>query len=166
MKTLFLVRHAKTRKAAGGEEDHGRALMPEGEQQALALGRDLARDRHLPELILASDSLRTRQTSLLIQEGINSHLPELPAIPTRYLPELYQGGPEDILGHLAGQEAAAIMVVGHNPCMEEAIEILSGEYGHVRPGTCVVIEFDIRRWEELYARPLPLAIHHYRGKGD
>lgn len=158
MKTLFLVRHAHAQKAGFGQDDHDRALTPEGTAEALALGRELAREGRVPSVILSSDSLRTRQTTLLLREGM-SEVKGSPDPASQFLQELYQASAEDIVALLAGRSEDSVMVVGHNPCMEEAFETLSGDWGHMHPASCVIISWDIDAWDRLFSRPLPAETH-------
>jgi len=156
MKTLFVLRHAKTEKALFGQEDKERCLSPAGEQAARHLGSLLKKDGRLPQALLVSDALRARQSSAFLLEGLETQ------IPLELYPELYNAEVQDVLGLLAGRPEDALLVLGHNPCMEEILEVLGGEYEHLRPCTCVILEWDVDTWEALYAKPLPRERHFYR----
>lgn len=158
MKYLFLLRHAKTEKAEFGQDDMDRSLMPEGRRAASHLGARLLADKRIPDRILCSPARRTQETARLLLES----WPQSLALET--IPGLYHADTDEILGFLAGREEDSLMVVGHNPAIAEALETLSGEYGHVRPGTGIWLCFDIRHWEKLYDRVLPVEKHIYRAE--
>lgn len=114
MKRLLLLRHAK---AAAGYPDRKRVLEPVGQTDAEALGAAL-NDRNLvPDVILASDSVRTRQTAAAIAEEARIHL----------VPELYQAGSDDIAALIRNLacDAETLMVVAHNPGIGVLARILA-----------------------------------------
>jgi len=103
-RTLILMRHAE---AGGAFNDHERPLTPAGLVDAAAAG-DWIRSA-LPEVdaVLCSTALRTRQTLSATVVGA----------PTRFAPELYGGGIDDILSQIAltPDTASTVLVVGHAP---------------------------------------------------
>ena len=156
MKELYLFRHAKTHPAGHPRDDHARSLTPEGHAAASWIGEQLANDRRQPQIILASDAQRTLQTAELAMSRLGLDGQVMPA------PELYEADVEDILALLAGRQEGSIMIVGHNPGIEEIAGNLTGSFGHMRPGFCLWLCFDIDDWEELYGHPAPVAHHLYR----
>lgn len=157
MKELFLFRHAKTRKAEIGQRDQARQLAQVGQEAAIQIGEDLADDDRLPQVVLSSDAVRTIQTAELAVDAMD--LDEDIVVP---LPALYAAGVEELLEILAGRPEDRLMVVGHNPCIEECVEHLLGEVCHMRPAYCMWLRFDIGRWEELYGHPDPSAHRLYK----
>lgn len=151
VKTLFLLRHAKTLPADEGGRDRDRALTAEGLEDARALGRLVNRRGWRPDLALCSPAARTRQTweALDLRAG-NVLYPE----------KLYTGGRGEML-HLiqnAGDEAAALMIVGHNPGLYELAAMLAefGEEplaarlsGGYAPGTLAVFECPAAGWGHI-----------------
>ena len=115
MKTLLLLRHAKSDWSHRELADHDRPLAPRGRRAAPAMGRFMARAGLQPEMVLCSSALRTRETWSLLA-------PELHAEPpVAYDRELYLASPVDILTVLgrASPSLSSILVIGHNPGMEE-----------------------------------------------
>ncbi|HVZ90670.1 MAG TPA: histidine phosphatase family protein [Rhizomicrobium sp.] len=156
MKRLLLLRHAKAEAAAA--DDHNRALIARGQKDSVRIGRFLREDVYLPDHILCSDSRRTRETLGLI-------LPELAASPTvHYLRELYLAEPEVIFAAIrrAPEKSGCLMVVGHNPGLEQAALALAvppadkksrKRYDAMKEKfpTCAVavIDFETARWQEV-----------------
>jgi len=114
------VRHARPALVGPDGTDHGRTLTEEGRRQADVVGRRLADLGWAPDLVLASDARRCRET----WDGLAPHVPA----PARFLRELYYADPGGILDLLAreGGEAATVMLLGHNPAQGAIVARLSG----------------------------------------
>jgi phosphohistidine phosphatase SixA len=160
MKEIFLFRHAVSNPVGHSGDDHGRKLSREGHEAASQVGDQLKADQRLPATVLASDALRTQQTALAAMARLGHE--ELVVT----LPSLYDASPEDILALLAGRPESSIMVVGHNPSIEELAEILGGSLMHMRPGFCLWLRFDIKQWEELFSHPPAQAHKLYKPHED
>lgn len=143
---LILIRHAKSSWSDPFADDHARVLNTRGHASGNAIGEWLAEHGYLPDLVLCSDAMRTRQTADLI-------LPALSPTPTlRLSPRLYHAAPDAILDRIKRETAAAIAVIGHNP----GIGILAGQLVRDAPKhprfsdypTCAttVIDFDATDW--------------------
>ena len=156
MKRLLLLRHGKAEGAA--PDDRKRALIPRGKTDSARMGRFLREDAYVPDLILCSDSTRTRQT-------LDAVLPELHAKPeVKYLAELYLAEPELILAHArkANDKIQSLMIVGHNPGMEQCALALAAvplekklrkryDVMDEKFPTCAlaVTDFEIERWRDV-----------------
>jgi phosphohistidine phosphatase len=129
MRTLHLLRHAKSsRKQDVG--DHGRSLSKRGRNEAGRVGESLPAAVGTLDLVLASSSLRTRQTLDLVVAGF--------APPPRILieDELYLAGAGRLLRRLRrlGEEDRAVLVVGHNPGLHElALALVDSDMPAARP---------------------------------
>ncbi len=111
MKRLVLLRHAKAIPAAPDFEDRDRRLADRGRSDAIRIGQFLKEENCVPELVLCSTALRTRQTLDLV-------VPQLGAAPvTRLLPELYLARWLTIVNLVrqVRERAETLMIVGHNP---------------------------------------------------
>lgn len=152
MLRLLLLRHAKATPGESGRADFDRRLVPRGRRGAASIGEFLAAKKLLPELILCSSSRRTRDTlaALLpfIRGETDVHLTD----------ELYESTVDSYLATIRkrGGAAATLLVVGHNPAIEEAAADLtarskSGSVAHLRFPTAglAVIDFDIGEWSAL-----------------
>lgn len=114
-KSLHLLRHAKSSWAAAGAEDHDRPLAPRGERAATLVGVYLGQLGVLPDLVLCSTALRTRQTA----ERVLAEC--APRATVRYLQGLYMAAPRQLKAAIATvpEECATLLVIGHNPGLHE-----------------------------------------------
>jgi len=95
-------------------------LSAKGRRDAVALGRRLADDgdrlglSSFPELVLCSTATRTQQTA----DRVLADLADPP--PVRYLREIYEASPADVVEvlHTVDDDVRSVMVVGHNPTIE------------------------------------------------
>ena len=114
MKKLILLRHAKSSWKTSGLDDHQRPLNKRGRAAAPVIATWLRDNWHLPDAILCSSSMRTRETVERMRETVPL-MPE-PVI----LGELYHASAEAILETVRGLDSEAVvtgMVVGHEPGM-------------------------------------------------
>lgn len=119
MTMLFLLRHAKARWADPGSRDYDRALENSGKADAETVAASMLLAGYVPELVLCSGARRARET----WDAAARHL-----VPgdVRHLDGLYSsdaGGYLDIIKQ-AG-DAKSVLVVGHNPMMEDLALALS-----------------------------------------
>jgi phosphohistidine phosphatase len=127
MPRLILLRHATAERARPRETDHERTLTRGGQKEAKAAGHVLAQRGEAIDLVLSSDSQRTRETW-------DSVAPEIDAKPKiRFLRSLYEADSYLPALRSEGGNATCVLVVGHNPAMHvtaiEAAESLSGRDG-------------------------------------
>ncbi|MGR0320832.1 SixA phosphatase family protein [Agromyces sp. ZXT2-3] len=141
MKTLVLVRHAKSAWGDPTLADHDRPLNERGRRDAPEMARRL-RDRGVvPDAVRASTALRARTTA----EAMIAEL-DLPGQSLVLDERLYGAGPDLILGVVGelGEEVGTAMVVAHDPGMSDLAYRLSGEIEHMP--TCAVAEFRFAVW--------------------
>ncbi len=121
---LYLQRHAKSSWADGAQADHERPLNGRGRDACKRLARHWREAEILPDLVLCSDAARTRETFERIAKRLKG---EPPAVV--YDPALYLAEPEAILEVVAAQPAKLkrLMVVGHNPGLEELAQAVIGD---------------------------------------
>ena len=156
MKTLILMRHAKSSWEAGQIADHDRILSERGRETAPAMGQWLKSQKLKPDLVLCSTAARVSETLALLQ-------PSLPAdTPVKALEALYMALPREILTVLAKvkekDKVETLMVIGHNPGIGSLAHWLAGQ-GDKRAlermrdkfptAGIAVIDFDIAAWKEL-----------------
>lgn len=119
MTMLFLLRHAKARWAEPGSRDYERALEPSGKADAETVAAAMLLAGYQPELVLCSGARRARET----WDAAARHLD---VADVRYLDGLYSS---DAAGYLdiirAAGSAGSVLVIGHNPMMEDLAMALS-----------------------------------------
>jgi len=145
MKTLLILRHAKSSWKNEGVADHDRPLNKRGKQDAPRMGRLLREQGLIPDLIISSSARRARMTAEAVVDG-SGYNGEV-----RFSRELYGAGPEAYLEALQvlDDELLCVMVVGHNPDLEELLEILTGEVEVLPTAALLQVELDIDAWHEL-----------------
>jgi phosphohistidine phosphatase len=128
MKQLLLLRHAKSSWDDPDLDDFDRPLAERGLKAAKLMGRELAARDWLPDQVLVSSALRTRDTWRLVAE-------ELPARPrVVFANVLYDASAADVLSQirLADPLSGCLAVVGHNPGLEDLAKQLAGSGSEAR----------------------------------
>lgn len=126
MGTLLLLRHAKSSWDDPGLADYDRPLAKRGRKAAPLIGAEIARLGLRPDLILCSSAARTRETLALVLPALGAPPPEIV-----FDDAIYMATPTVLLGLLGKLPTGAggpntVMVVGHNPGLEELAELLVG----------------------------------------
>ncbi len=135
-RTLVLVRHAKS-DWSGDHLDRDRPLAPRGRRQAPASGRWLAAHGPTLDLAVVSPATRARATWDLIA----AELVDPP--PIRVEETAYTFGGEDLLDLVRGlDDLSAVALVGHNPALEELLELLTGEVRRLPTSCLAVVDLD------------------------
>jgi phosphohistidine phosphatase len=145
MKTLLVLRHAKSSWSDGSLADHDRPLNERGERDAPRMGDLVRQHRLVPDLIISSDAVRARMTAEALAEtaGYKGAI--------RFEPLLYAAAPDDILVVLRAAEpnAKTVMIVGHNPGLEALVGHLTGERQDMPTAALAQIELPIDQWRDL-----------------
>ncbi len=146
MKTLLVLRHAKSSWNESGLADHDRPLNERGERDAPRVGKLLREQRLAPDIIISSDAVRTRMTAAAVAEAAEY------AGAIRFEPLLYHAAPDDILVVLRAApepDADTVMIVGHNPGLEGLVAQLTGEAQDLPTAALAHIVLPIDRWRDL-----------------
>ncbi len=150
MKTLTLVRHAKSSWSDATLGDRKRPLNQRGKRDAPMMGQRLADYGVRPSLIISSPAKRAWSTAKIIAEALSYPREFLQREDSLYLASL-----DDFLDVLVAQDQDfnSIMVVGHNPGMTDFANFLSPGLTNNLPTAGVVsVEIDQDHWN-LYERP-------------
>jgi phosphohistidine phosphatase len=136
MKTLFLVRHAKSSWADPALPDKERPLNGRGKRDAPAMGKRLAMRKVKADLIISSPARRALATAKIIAKGIDYKRGNI-VIDDR----LYPGAAAALLKiiHRIDKRVDRVMMVGHDPALMELARRLSKAI--TRMPTCAVAEF-------------------------
>ena len=142
MKTLFLLRHAKAENAAPGSSDINRALDERGKKQAQAIGAFIKKQNLTFELVLCSPAVRARETAELVLSTA-----EVTAN-VRYDQRIYEAGPRQLLDVISEVDAnqIAVLLVGHNPGLEELLRSLTGKAEPMATCTFAQVDFSFADW--------------------
>ena len=153
MRTLYLLRHAKSDRGDPELSDIDRPLAPRGRRDAPAMAAYMHDHEYRPDLILCSPAARTRETLALMQPTLGAD------IRVDYDRKLYLGSPDVLLRRLRDVDEAvgAVLLIGHNPGLERLAGALAPRgdrraLARMREKfpTCglAVIHLHIDRWEQ------------------
>lgn len=147
MKTLYLVRHAKSSWKQPELDDFDRPLNKRGKRDAPQIAKRLAKLKIFPEIIISSPAQRAAETARIITEKIG-----FPEKKIQWDPSVYEAGVEALLDviHRIPESANAAMMFGHNP----GITILANFLGNtdiVNIPTCGVycVRFKSGKWRDV-----------------
>ena len=145
MKTLLLLRHAKSSWKQPELADHDRPLNKRGKRTAPLMGALLQDEDLIPDFILCSSAVRTNNTALLVAKAC-TYIGEIKQTRKLYLaePQAYV----EVLRQVA-EKHARVLVVGHNPGLESLIETLTGEAMAMPTAALAYIELSLKRWRDL-----------------
>ncbi len=145
MKTLLILRHAKSSWKHPDLADHDRPLNKRGKHEAHEMGLLIRKESLTPGLILSSTAKRARATAEAVAEecGYEGEI--------EFKPAFYPGEPKDYLRAVSGVSDAvqSVMVVGHNPGMEELLETLTDQAETLSTAALARVDLPIERWQEL-----------------
>lgn len=147
MKTLLLLRHAKSSWKDSTQSDHERPLNKRGRETAPVVGELIAERKLTPQLMICSTAVRAETTARMIAEH-SGYRGELTVTG-----ELYPTTPSACLSVLREVEPGveSVMLVCHNPGLEELVQLLAGIYERM-PTCCLVqLSLPIEDWRDLTA---------------
>ncbi len=145
MKTLLLMRHAKSSWNHPGLQDHDRPLNQRGKRDAPRMGRLLRENDLAPDHILCSTARRALETAQAVSEASGYEGEIEPQS------DLYGSDAAcylEVLRRLP-DTAGRVLVVGHNPIMEELLELLTGATESMPTAALVQVDAPITHWREL-----------------
>ncbi len=126
-------------------DDFDRPLNNRGQNDAPWMGRVIAANQLLPEKVLCSPALRARTTAEAALEaaGFPGEI--------EFRPELYLAAPQNYIEALkeVGDSANRVMIVGHNPGLEELLTKLVGHFEHLPTAALAEVELPIDDWKDL-----------------
>ncbi|HEX5735676.1 MAG TPA: histidine phosphatase family protein [Blastocatellia bacterium] len=145
MKTLLLLRHAKSSWDDVALRDFERPLADRGKRDAPRMGEELKLRTPLPDLIISSPATRARQTAQAVVDsgGLTARMEFNDSIYGATSAELMR-----LIRRLPDAVNCALMV-GHNPGFEELVSRLTGSDERMPTAALASIEFQIDHWNDL-----------------
>ena len=145
MKIVLILRHAKSSWQNASLSDHDRPLNKRGQQDAPRMGQLLQQHGLTPDLIISSTAERAMTTAELValSSGYEAEI--------TYTHQLYLAAPEAYLACLRQVDDGnnAVMLVGHNPGIEELVALFSGQYERMPTGALAYMELSLTTWADL-----------------
>lgn len=153
MRTLYILRHAKSDWGNESLRDFDRPLNGRGRKAAKAMGCEMRERGIAPDLVLLSPSARTTETLARVEEGFGAEFEKVEE-QSIYLAEA--GTLLDLIKS-APAKSERLMVVGHNPGMQELVRALANgppnllEEARTKfpTGALVEISFDVSDWPDV-----------------
>ena len=147
MKTIYLLRHAKSSWDDASLSDFERPLNERGLNAAPFVGEVMTRRGFSPAVVISSPAVRAATTAALVKEsgGLNAEL--------QYDHRIYEASPITLrtVASEVGDDLDSVMLVGHNPGMEGFIRYLTGRVEPMPTAALAVLELSIDSWKDLDA---------------
>ncbi len=153
MRTLLLMRHAKSDWTLGHNTDKERSLNLRGQRDAPRMAAWLVGQDLLPGVALVSDAQRTVETWGLMKSALGE-------VDAAFSSALYHAGPEDMLDAINGvqSDAETLILIAHQPGMAALTRMLSGKlarleyeaaYGHFPTAGIAVLKSEAASWHDV-----------------
>ncbi len=147
MKTLFLLRHAKSSWDYPKLRDFERPLAPRGDRQPPVMGKRFLERESSVDRIISSPATRAHATALLMAEAIGFPVDEVISNP-----DLYFCGTSMYLkaASLVDDNCDAVMLVGHNPTITDfANEMANANIANIPTCGLVQLALPIDHWSDI-----------------
>lgn len=147
MKTLYILRHAKSDWSNAALSDFERPLNERGKKAAPLMGRMMRARNFIPQFVISSPAVRARQTAETITEnaGLKGKI--------KFDSRIYEAHPQtllEIVSEIADSFDSA-MLVGHNPGFENLVQILTDEIQPMPTAALAVIDLKIEHWNQIFS---------------
>jgi len=142
MKTLYLLRHAKSSWKDENLLDIERPLNRRGRKACEIVGGFLKKEKIIPDLVLSSSAVRARQTAEIVIESAKL------STELRFDERIYEAGPNRLLDVVRQIEKSkkSVLLVGHNPGLEEFLDLLTGTTESMPTGTISKVVLSASNW--------------------
>ncbi len=145
MKTLLIMRHAKSSWKDQELPDHDRPLKKKGRKDIANMAKILKKKSLIPDLVLSSTAARSKETATLMVEKL-SYKGKLELIK-----EFYMAEPETYIKFISEvpDEVDNLLIVGHNPGLEGLVMTLGDKITSLPTGSIAKMYLFIDKWCEL-----------------
>jgi len=145
MKSLFLLRHAKSVPTSGSLRDFDRSLNGRGRRQAERVGEYLKGQNIVLDLVLSSTALRARETTALVLTAADC------VAEVRYDQRIYEASRQQLLEVITeiGDDKSGILLVGHNPGLEDLLQHLTDRSAPMATATLAKIDLTVTEWTKV-----------------
>ena len=145
MKRILLLRHAKALPIARGLNDFERGLTEQGSDDCKLLGEYLQSRQITIDLVISSPANRAKETAGLVvwSAGLS--------VEVIYDRRIYEADPQMLLDIISEIEPHrnSVLLVGHNPSMEDFLRGLTGRDEKMSTATLAQIQSDVESWTDL-----------------
>jgi phosphohistidine phosphatase len=145
MKTLIIMRHAKSSWKEQDLPDVERPLTKKGRHAASRMSLLLAKKELIPQMILSSPAVRARQTTELVAiwKGYPGEI--------EYIENLYLAEVATLVETVSKlpDSVERVLLIAHNPGLESLLQILSRKITGLATGWAAVISLPLESWKDL-----------------
>ena len=147
MRTLYLLRHAKSSWKDETQADFERPLAGRGRKACIIVAQLFQVKKIELDLIISSTAVRARETIDLVRQHAKLRT-EL-----RFDERIYEASTARLLEVVSqiDNDRKAALLVGHNPGFEDLVYELTGESAHLTTAALVKIKLKISKWSDPYA---------------
>ena len=144
MKSLLLLRHAKSGNLAPGLKDFDRTLTDGGRKAAHLAGTYISSHKLHLGLVMSSPAVRACETAEIVLRSSNKR------IDLQYDQRIYEGTAQSLLDviHDVDKKLKQILLIGHNPGLEELLRLLTGVPQPMGTASLAKLSADISEWNE------------------
>ncbi len=145
MKTLLVLRHAKSSWDDSSLRDFDRPLAPRGERDAPRVGKALRKQGAAPDLIISSPAARAKATIKAVIKAAKLE------VEPQFDEAIYGASSAELMKLIRRlpEERLRVMLVGHNPGFEDLVGRLTSSQERLPTAALACIEFQIDRWEDV-----------------
>lgn len=145
MKSLLLLRHAKSSWKDSTLADHERPLKKRGRRATVMIGRFLRKHQLRPDLVVSSTAQRARETveRLLVAAAFD--------VEVRYDRKLYLATPNTLTETVAQLDPGKkqVLLVGHNPGLEDFLYQLTGIRDLMPTAALAHVVLETEQWSDV-----------------
>ena len=143
MKTLYLLRHAKSSWKDDSLRDFDRPLKGRGRDAAEEMGKVVGGEKLNSLLVISSPAARARETTGIVLQSAGLKLEP------RFDERIYEADVRTLLEVIASipDETTTAMLVGHNPGFENLLAYLTGDVRHMP--TCALAKIELNSWSDV-----------------
>ncbi len=145
MKTLLILRHAKSSWKDEKLTDRDRPLSKRGKRQAPEMGEMLRSLAIIPDVLLSSPARRARDTAVLVAEKCGY------AGEVEFVNDFYPGGRQEYLQVLNNlpDDVECVLVVGHNPGLEDLLAMLLRRAEVLSTAALAQVSLPVEHWWQV-----------------
>ncbi|HEX9013214.1 MAG TPA: histidine phosphatase family protein [Anaerolineaceae bacterium] len=145
MKTLLIMRHAKSSWKDKDLKDRKRPLSKRGKRNAPQMGELIKEKELVPQMIISSDTIRSHQTEELFAQtsGFSGEV--------KYMDKLYMAEADEYLDALKDipDEMERVMIIGHNPGLESLLPLLTKRVESLPTAAVAHLVLPIEHWKDI-----------------
>ena len=162
MKAVIMVRHSKASSKDLPIIDKDRPLRKRGKNDLELIKPALMKHALKPEHIFSSSANRAAQTATILAGYYNMN------DSISFFDDLYRATPWEIFDFITKRddELQSLMVVGHNPELAEATDLLCRDSfdAPVPTSACICLSFDVDRWDLIQVNTGGMKYYEYPKK--